>query len=261
MEEKVTIKNSEGQEISGILHIPNVENPPAVIIAHGYGGYAFSERFEFVASELCKAGYAVLRFVFRCYDSVTGDKDTEEFKDLTISGEISDLKAVIDFMYQRGYKKIGLTSESLGGVIIILLNDPRVKAIAPWSANIHVRDIFENLYGKEMIKEIEEKGSSIYTSHTTGKKSVIERNFWEEVKKIGDIPEAKIKEIKCPILIIQGDKDEYFDVRIAEDLYNLANEPKKLVIVENANHTFASSKQHQKQLVSSILDWFNKYLK
>ncbi len=260
MEERITIKNSEGQEISGILHIPNVENPPAIIIAHGYGGYAFSERFESIASELCKAGYAVLRFVFRCYDPVTGDKDTEEFKDLTISGEASDLKAVVDFMYQKGYKKIGLTSESLGGVIIILLNDPRIKAIAPWSANIHVRDVFEGLYGKEMLKELEEKGYSTYISHTTGEKSVVGRNFWEEVKKIGDIPENKIKEIKCPILIIQGDKDEYFNVKIAEDLYNLANEPKKLVIVEGANHTFTNS-EHQKQLVNSILDWFNKYLK
>jgi len=162
-EEKVKFGKQE-KKIIGILNIPDVKNPPAIIMVHGYGGFAFSERFEFIASELCKANYAVLRFVFRGYNATTSDKHETEFKNLTISGEISDLKEAIDFMHQRGYKKIGLISESLGGVIIILLNDPRIKVLALWSANIHVRSIFENLFSKKMIKEVEEKGYSTYIS-------------------------------------------------------------------------------------------------
>jgi esterase/lipase len=257
-EEKVEFY-SEGQKVIGILHIPDVENPPAIIIVHGYGGYIFTDRFKHIASDFCKVGYATLRFAFRGFDSETGDKSTKEFKNLTISGEISDLKAAIDFMYSKGYRKIGLASESLGGTIIILLNDTRVKALAFWSANIHVKATFENLYGDKMIKEIEEKGRAIYTSHTTGNKFEIGKKFWDEVKKIEDISERKIKAIKCPILIIHGANDRYFGVKVAKDLYKIANKPKKLLIIEGANHTFVELECRQ-QLIDAILDWFKRYL-
>ena len=68
MKEEIIDFNSEGERTVGILHIPNVEHSPAIILVHGYGGYIFTKRFEFIASELCKAGYAVLRFMFRGYD-------------------------------------------------------------------------------------------------------------------------------------------------------------------------------------------------
>jgi len=256
-EEKIEFK-SQGKKVFGILHIPDRQNPPAIILVHGYGGYIFTERFRHIASEFCKAGYVTLRFAFRGFESETGER-APEIKNLTISGEISDLKAAIDFVCKRGYKKIGLASESLGGVIIILLNDSRIKTAALWSANIHVKNIFDELYGEELIKEIEEKGTAVYTSHTTGKKSIISKKFWEEVKSIDDIPKEKIKEIKYPLLIIHGTQDEYFGVKVAEDLYKLANEPKKLLIIEGANHTFTQF-EYRKQLIDAILDWFNKHL-
>lgn len=257
--EKIYFKN-QGQKIVGVLHIPDNKNPPAIVIVHGYGGYAFSERFRFIASEFCKAGYAVLRFAFRGYDFKTGDKSKSEFKNLRLFGEISDLRAAIDFMQKRGYERIALASESLGGVIILLLNDPRVKVLALWSINIHLKAIFENLYGEKIIKELEEKGRAIYVSHTTGDKFEINKEFWDEVKDIGDIPESKIREIKCPLLIIHGTNDKYFGPKVDRDLYELANEPKKLLIIKGANHTFTEPK-HQKQLIKAILDWFNKWLK
>ncbi len=260
MKEEKVVFYSKGQRVSGILHTPDIKNTSAIIMVHGYGGFAFTKRFNFIASNFCKNGYAVLRFTFRGYDTKTSDKNSSEFKNLTISGEILDLKAAIDFMYKRNYKKIGLVSESLGGVIIILLNDPRIRALALWSVNIHVKAIFEDLYNEKIIKNLEEKGHATYISDTTGGNFEINKKFWDEVKNIGNIPENKIKEIKCPILIIHGTNDEYFGVEVAEDLYKLANEPKKLLIVKGANHTFTGL-EYQKQLIGSILDWFNKWLK
>jgi len=257
-EEKVKIKN-QSQEILGILHIPDVETDKAIIIAHGYGGYIFTGRFRFIAQEFCKSGYTVLRFAFRGYNSETGDPSPLQFKNLTISGETSDLKSAIDFMNDKGYKRLGFASESLGGAIFLLLNDKRIKVAALWSVNIHIKSIFDDLYGEKIIKELGEKGVAIYTSHTTGKSFEISKNFWEEVKQIGDISEDKIRKINCPMLIIHGTKDQYFSTQVAKDLYNFANEPKKLFIVEGANHTFTEPK-YQRRLIDSILDWFEKWI-
>ncbi len=258
-EEKVEFC-SEGQKVHGILYISDVENSPAIIVTHGYGGYIFADRFKHLTLELCKAGYTVLTLIFRGYDIKTGDKSKEDFKSLTLSGQISDLKAAIDFLYKKGYKKIGFTAECFGGIIALLLNDPRIKALAFWSIDIRNKASFEKLYGKKLIKELEEKGKSIYTSLTTGKKFDINKDFWTEIKNIGDVSESKIKEIKCPMLIVYGDSDKFFDGKVSEDLYKLANKPKKLILIKGANHIF-SNPEHLKELSESIIDWFNKWLK
>jgi len=89
-EEKVEFY-SEGQKVHGILHIPSKITDNAIIMVHGFGGYAFNEPFEDVAKNLCMSGFEVLRFAFRGY----GEK--ENMNNLTISGEIKDLKSAIDF--------------------------------------------------------------------------------------------------------------------------------------------------------------------
>jgi esterase/lipase len=256
-EEKVEFE-SKGQKAFGILRVPNVKNPPAVIITHGYGGFIFEKRYELLASELYKSGYAVLTLIFRGYDPNTGDKSEKHFKDVSIAGEVSDLKKAIDFLYKRGYKKIGFAAECFGGVIALLLNNPRIEALALWSTSIYIKKLFQELYGEKIIKELEEKDQSIYTSRTTGKKFIIKRKLWDEVKVIEGTLEKKIK---CPLLIIYGTNDKLFDIKFYNDFYKIANEPKKLIAVKKADHIFSSHPKYLKKLIDSVIEWFDKWLR
>jgi esterase/lipase len=258
-EEKVEFY-SEGEKVFGILHLSNLKNSRAVIIMHGYVGLVFEKRFKRLTSNLCKSGFTVLVLIFRGYDERTGYRSEKHFKNLTVSGQISDLRAAVDFLYKRGYNKIGIAAECFGGIVAILLNDPRINALSFWSTSIYTRNLFKQLYGEKIVKELEEKGKAIYTSRTTGKKYVMKKDFWDEIKRIGDINENKIKRLDCPMLIVCGDKDKYFDKEVFKDLYNFAKKPKKLVLIKDADHIFSDSK-HLKKMINSVTDWFDKWLK
>ena len=45
-----------------------------------------------------------------------------------------------------------------------------------------------------------------------------------------------IKDINAPLLIVHGRQDNVIPFRFGEALFNLANEPKELVALDNGNH-------------------------
>ena len=54
---------------------------------------------------------------------------------------------------------------------------------------------------------------------------------------IDPFPNLKmIKDVKCPVLIIHGTKDSVIPYRHGKELFELANEPKRFISVEDANH-------------------------
>lgn len=51
-------------------------------------------------------------------------------------------------------------------------------------------------------------------------------------------PADKIASVKCPILFIQGDKDDWVSLDVTERLYKLSNNPlDEIWFVPNAGHT------------------------
>jgi predicted alpha/beta-hydrolase family hydrolase len=64
MTHKVVISVGEGQEVSGILSIPEGEVKKGVILAHGAGNYMDQPMLAFLADGLSQAGYLALRFNF-----------------------------------------------------------------------------------------------------------------------------------------------------------------------------------------------------
>lgn len=100
MKEILIAFESEDQKIEGILDLPNKKNPLAIIIVHGYGGYVFTDRYANLAKNFCKNGFAVLRFQFRGYEN-----NFKNFSNLTISGEVKDLRSAIDFIEKQKIDK------------------------------------------------------------------------------------------------------------------------------------------------------------
>src|SRR3972149_7374442 len=93
--EKVAF-NSEGQLISGMLHIPVTEDPPCVIASHGLLSSKSSEKYIALGERLSENGIAMLRFDFRGVGESEG-----KLGDDTISRRVTDLGAAINFMRSR----------------------------------------------------------------------------------------------------------------------------------------------------------------
>lgn len=228
----VTFEN-EGQKIEGILNIPNISNPSCIIMVHGFGGYAFDEPFRNVAENLCNNGFEVLRFAFRGYEG------SELRNDFTISGEISDLRTAIDFIEKQKINKIGLMTESLGGSIAILLNDPRIHTMFLMAPPIYLKD---TLYKVKNLVNVGEK-------------------FWEEIDKINTIEKSQIRAVKCPIMIVHGSNDIDVNHKQSEELFKIANNPKDFVMLEKGEHVLTRNSYSRKKIIELSLGWFQKWLK
>lgn len=154
-EEKVKFKN-QGQKISGIFNIPDNKNPPLIIMCHGFTGNMHEHGlFVSAAKKFCENGFAVLRFDFR------GSNESEgRFRDMTISGEVSDFKRAIEFSFKQNIDKdkIGVTGLSLGAVVSVLGWTDRVKALVLLSPASNSKKVFTKAFEGKIIKEIEEKG-------------------------------------------------------------------------------------------------------
>lgn len=260
-EEKVYFEN-QGQKIEGILHLPENKTNSLVILVHGFTGSRDGpgKIFEKMAKRLTPENFAVLRFNFR----FTTD-DWNEFHKMTMRGEASDLKLIINEMSKR-YNNIGLVGESLGGSLSILSYNEKVKCLVLWYTNLYPR---ETRLGKKILSEeskIEiEKTSFLKLKTSKGQEFKIGKDFIEEIKATDIIP--YVKNILSPTLLIHGDADSIVPFNHSEKILNLLRGPKKLERIVGANHAWENEEytdynlEAQEKAIELTADWINKWLK
>lgn len=247
----VTFK-SHGKQIVGMMHLPAMSNPPAVIICHGYFGSKEGAFYVLVeaAREICKKGFAVLRFDYR------GSGDSEgEFDKQTIMTMTEDFDAAISFLgsQQVNAAKVGVIGHSKGGTIAILsaLKHRNVKAVAAWAT---VADFKKLWWDEEWLKETLEQG---YTERISFGYKTSAAVFLDAFKY--DMVQTA-KKMRKPLLLIHGSNDLAVPSFHSRLLYDAASGPKRLVKVSGADHLFVPQK-HRKILYKESSDWFKKWVK
>lgn len=135
--------------------------------------------------------------------------------DFSLRGWSKDLSTAIDFL--RGRKEIndeiGLVGFSAGAIVSIYnaARDERIKFLAACSAPARVPEIVSS-----------EKG-------------------FDPIRWIGNV--------SCPVLFLHGKKDELIDPSDAFELYNVANHPKQIKIIDDAGHRIRQNREAMDELV------------
>jgi dipeptidyl aminopeptidase/acylaminoacyl peptidase len=232
--EKVAFK-SEGQWISGLLHIPAIEQPPCVIASHGLLSSKSSEKYIALGEKLSENGIAMLRFDFRG----VGESDGR-FEDDTVSRRIADLGSAINFMRSRRdlSERMGLVGSSLGGYVSLIRAsmEKGIKAAVIWATPFHLDDL-----GKK-------KGDEEYPLPAEA--------FFTDLPKHRLLPLLP-KVSNC--LVIHGEKDETVPVDQAWEIFDGLGSPKEIHTVEDADHRLTNP-AHRQRAIDLTLEWFKKYL-
>lgn len=251
MQKKVKIGKLEG-----ILNIPKQKKSAGIIMVHGFGGEGFEEEFEDIANKLSLKNYTVLRFLFSGYKE-------EDLKQQSISKQISELNSVISFLASSDVDKnrIGIIAQSLGVLVSVLLNDPRVKSMVLLSPGISMKDVFSQMAGKDGIKKLENKNVIKIIRRRTKKERIVGWKFWKDVKKFNKITVKDIKKIKIPLLITHGTDDSVANYKTSEALFKLANQPKEFKILKNGRHVAIRNHKIRKEVIKLVTKFFDKYLK
>ena len=266
MRKKVSFKNQKNQKLVGILNIPKGKPPfPAVIICHGFRGYKEQGHLKTLATELANAG--IMAFGFDFGNGV--GKSYGKLEDIDFRQYLGDLKSAVDFISRQKFvdkRKIGLAGHSLGGQLILHYapTDKRIKVLADLAGVVFrgagKTSIEKNV--KPQFKEAKKLGYFFIYSKKTGRRYRIKISYYFDLLK-HNTPN-QVKKIKIPVLIVHGSKDESVSLSHSRLAYKLLRQPKRLVIIPGAPHTWRGKDdpggKFQKKINPIVADWFKKYL-
>jgi alpha/beta superfamily hydrolase len=246
MQQAVTFQ-SQGEIISANLGIPH-KGAPCVIMSHGLEGSKDGLKWLLLASRLYKEGFAYLRFNYRgCGE---GEQASEgRFEDATLSSRILDYRKAINFIgtTEVDRNRLAVVASSFGGTVVITACDSRIKAMVTFATPCRFRMPADETYKVY-------KGERFFDL-PSGRR--LKQEFFEDISKC-DVC-GVVAETGCPLLVIHGDADDLVPVADAHCIYEKANEPKCLHIIEGGNHSFDDNKIMQ-QIASLAIRWFKQYL-
>jgi alpha-beta hydrolase superfamily lysophospholipase len=264
----VTVSSTDSVMLSGTLTIPkdNKKKHSAVIMITGSGPQDREENtppvlnlyiFRYIANDLASHGIAVLR----CDDRGVG-KSTGDFRKATLKDFVNDAKSQVAFLRTRkdiDGKRIGVIGHSEGGIIvpIVASEDKNVAACVILAGTARPLDVVMNeqlefqaanvdfpQLTRDAVKKMIEPTKQAISDAKSGKDSSAGMPYnleWLRQHFAHD-PIVTIKKVKCPVLILQGEKDmqvlPYHAGALEKALGEAGNRDHKLVVLSNLTHLF-----------------------
>jgi dipeptidyl aminopeptidase/acylaminoacyl peptidase len=254
--EVVHYKTFDGQTISAILQIPfNLKRDgsnPAIILPHGGPTGQTTDYWSHWSNTFATHGYIVLQPNPRGSTGYGMDFQRGNYQDLG-GGDLKDEMAGLQWLLQTGYvdgKKVGVWGGSYGGFMTLMLaaKEPQTFAAAvdlfgplDWYTMLQHSDPFLNQYIRSLLGDPEK-----------------DRKIYEETSPIN-----YVRNIKAPLLVLQGDNDPRVPKEETEQLVKILKERGNVVDVvyyPNEGHGF-DKVEHQVDAAKRSLEWFNKYLR
>jgi len=233
---------SGGVSLLGRVYRPAPEGKyPATVVCLGYPG---DTKNRDLAEELALNGIVALVFYYRGAWGSGGS-----FRFSVMEESTRDALTYIRGLPYVDTARVGLVSHSMGAVPLtkVMATDPTVKAGALMAP---VADISLWTQGDALETVIPH-----FLSSAKGKLEGLTadqlRADLKEMERIGN-PVDLVKDVHAPLLIVVGSRDEVSPPDVVKAFYDAANEPKRWVRIEGADHAFS---EHRVPLVNSVLDW------
>ncbi len=244
MIQKIQFKNGRGLTLRGFISVPETYDT-AMVFLHGFPGSCQGSTATRLLQAAAKSNYLLMVFSF----SHTPPSDGK-FEDKLMSKEVEDIKYAIDFLEKNyTFKQLILAGISTGAIDASLYanKDKRIDKLILMGAESDTKHSVHYDFTDQQVHDFWTKRYIIYDrpEHWVhGQK--LKKAFYDEFFTL-DIPKA-IKKYQKPLLIIHGEEDEAVPLKDAQELFAMANKPKKLVIIKGADHRFSGQKEFRKVL-------------
>jgi alpha-beta hydrolase superfamily lysophospholipase len=244
MEKTLKFKTKDGHTIYGTLNAPAKGAGSVVVFVHGLTGHQNEHYYYNAARFFPKKGFATYRF-----DLYSGEKGGRSLSDCTVQVHASDLSLVLNKL-KGTYRSIHVVGHSLGGPSIVLADISAVASVVLWDPSdmLGLADITE---GQERtLKRNKISGRYIVD---WGTEYILGNKMAQEFKTLR--PATLAGTINKPLKIIAAEKG---NTRGSKEYLKYANEPKELVIIKKAGHTF-TEEDTEEQLFEETLSWVKKW--
>ena len=246
-QENVTVETFDGLKLSCWFVHQRKKARGTIIYLHGVGdckiaGVPF-------ARSLYGKGFNIFLYDSREHGESEGYYCTYGFY------EKHDVSAVISYLQSRTdvkIGKIGIFGTSMGGAVAILAAavDRRIAGVISEGTYTALRVVFVD-YQKRIIK---------LPWHFLRNIALMQSQKLANFKARLVAPVEDIKRVHIPILIVHGKNDSFIKSDYSMLLYDAANKPKQLLLIEGADHNDVwdiGGEQYQ----NTIASFFEKHLK
>ena len=227
--------NTSYNKVAGILSLPNIETEcPCVVLCHGLISSKESSKYVVLSEELNRVGIAACRFDFHgCGESGGSIAET------TLTIRVENLNGVVKYVRNHRHinsEQIGVLGSSFGGSTCVIegARDESIKCLSLWATPYKLDKEDEGTISGIQFNE------SIYADFLT-------YDILGEAKKLSRV------------LVIHGEMDEVVPCAEGKVIYDRIKEPKRLEIIEGADHIF-SDPAHREKAIALALNWFTRYL-
>jgi uncharacterized protein len=238
--EDMTLTTSDGLKISG-WYIPGKKSE-AVIVVHGI--WANKQAILPAVVILAEAGYHILAIDMRGHGLSEGEQISYGYY------EALDVQAGVDYLLARPeIKKVGVMDYSLGGAAVVraAAMDERIQALVVESSFSSLSDAVNDGFSRETGLPSWPFAPLIVRA--------AEKELGLTVEQVNSA-QALATMRPRPVLIIHGSNDDLFPVNHAYKMYEAAQEPKEIWIIEGLKHDYPI--KHKEEYRKRVLGFFEK---
>lgn len=251
MQEKLSFENQRGEQLSGVLHLPEAGRTEAVaLFAHCFTCTKNIRAAVHIAEALAAEGIAVLRFDF------TGLGESEgEFSDTHFSANVQDLLDAAEFVAGRIRAPEILVGHSLGGTAVLAAahHIESAVAVATIGSPAEAEHVL-HLLGDDL-ETVELQGEA--RVQLAGRPFRIRREFVEDVRS--QSVRDGVRNLRKALLILHSPVDELVSIDEAARIYQGALHPKSFVSLDDADHLL--SRPRDSRYAGRVLAaWARRYL-
>jgi uncharacterized protein len=249
MEHALTFHDSAGHRTSGMLASLDTPTDRLVVLCHGFLSNKNSTTNKTLSRLLLEKRIATFRFDF----FGQGESDGP-FEQMTLTTAIDQARSALEFVAAKGYRRLGLTGSSFGGLVSLLVASRRPDLLA-LALKCPVADFPETLrleFGDERMAHW--KQFNEIPNVTGGPHPVpLQYHLYEDCLTYDAYKEAE--SIRTPTLIVQGDCDELVPLHQSHRLIDAIRVEKRLEILTGADHGFTKGDDFRR-MTTMIADWF-----
>jgi pimeloyl-ACP methyl ester carboxylesterase len=235
-------RNRSGELLDTSFH-PAERDRFLVLLGHGVTGNKDRPLLIGVADGLAARGWPCLRVSFAGNGASEG-----RFEDCTVSKECDDLRSILDALPSD--LEIAYAGHSMGGGVGVRVaaSDPRISVLVSLAGMLRLADFHQAEFG-----DLTPDDGLMWDEPDCP----LSKTFANDMTKLGELFDEAAA-VKAPWLLIHGTADDVVLPKDSQDGYAVAGEPKKLVEIEGAGHSFDEATYPQ--VIDEIGSWLDEHL-
>lgn len=247
-----------GRRVAGILAEPPRHTDRVVLLCHGFLSGKNSKTNRALTDLLLPEGISTFRFDWFGMGESEGD-----FAELTVTACLEQVGQALRVLLARGYGRVGLIGSSFGGLVATLAaaeHRPGPPVPAALGLKCPAPDFPEMLrleFGEDGMERWKRTGQ---IPDVAGGTTPVRLGFqlYEDCLTYDAYKAAE--SIRIPVLIVQGERDEYVPLHQSRRLFDAIRSEKRLSVLPGANHGFTKPDDFR-TMVTQLADWMVTHLR